>query len=246
VNIVVFDNEMMLAAALARRVGGAIRQRPSLVLGLPTGRTPLAFYAELRASGAADPIDWSGIRTFNLDEFLGLGAGDPLSYRTFMERELFAHVNLPAANIGFLDGRAADVVGECERYERAIREAGGIDLLVLGIGANGHIGFNEPGPSLQARAHPVRLADRSRADSAWWFRGDLGRVPTEALSMGIGTILDARSLVLIATGESKAEAVMGMIRGPLTTALPASFLQLHPNVTVMLDAGAAASLPDHP
>ncbi len=245
-NIVVFEHEVALASALARRVAGAVHGRPSLVLGLPTGRTPLAFYTELRAISAVDRLDWSRVRTFNLDEFVGLGAGDPLSYRTFMERELFGHVNLPASQVGFLDGRQADVAGECARYERAIRAAGGIELQILGIGANGHVGFNEPGPSLVARTHRARLLDQSRADNAWWFGGELRRVPAEALSMGIGTVLSAHSIVLMATGESKAEAVAGMIEGPVTTGLPASFLQLHGDVTVMLDEGAASRLAEPP
>jgi glucosamine-6-phosphate deaminase len=246
VNIVVFEHEVALASALARRVAEAIRARPAVVLGLPTGRTPLALYAQLRAVSAADGLDWSRVRTFNIDEFVGLGDGDPSSYRTFMERELFAHVNIPADHIGFLDGRQPDAAAECERYEKRIRAAGGIDLQVLGIGANGHVGFNEPGPSLVARTHRARLLDQSRADNAWWFGGELRRVPAEALSMGIGTLLGARAIVLMATGESKAEAVAGMIEGPVTSALPASFLQLHDEVTVMLDEGAASMLATRP
>lgn len=228
-----------MAEALARRIAEAIRGHPSLVLGLPTGRTPLALYAELRKLSADAGLDWSGVRTFNLDEFLGLGSRDEGSYRRFMERQLFEHVNLTPAHIHFLDGRADDAAEECARYERAIAAAEGLDLQILGIGANGHVGFNEPGPELIARTHRVRLLERSRADNAWWFGGDIGHVPTEALSMGMATILSAREIVLMATGEGKTEAVARMIEGPITTELPASFLQLHPNVTVMLDEAAA-------
>lgn len=241
-NIVVFDQEAALAQALARRVADAIAENPSLVLGLPTGRTPLALYAELRQLTRALGLDWSGVRTFNLDEFVGQGAGDDTSYRRFMDRQLFEHVNIAAPGIHFLDGRAADPVEECARYERAIANAGGIDIQLLGIGANGHIGFNEPGEALDARTHRATLLERSRADNAWWFGGELSRVPTEALSMGMATILGARAIVLMATGEGKADAVEAMVNGRLTTRLPASFLQLHPNVTVMVDEAAAAGL----
>lgn len=240
--IAVFDQEAALAAALARRVADAISRTPSLVLCLPTGRTPLALYAELRALTRAEDLDWSRVRTFNLDEFVGLGPDDETSYRRFMDRQLFEHVNLAPQAIHFLDGRAADPVEECARYERAIADAGGIDLQVLGIGANGHVGFNEPGESLDARTHRVTLLERSRADNAWWFGGELHKVPSEALSMGMATILGARAIVLMATGEGKAEAVEAMVKGRLTTRLPASFLQLHPDATVMLDEGAASGL----
>jgi glucosamine-6-phosphate deaminase len=241
VNLVVYDQTATLAAALAHRVADAIRQKPGLVLGLPTGRTPLALYEQLRALTASGAIDWSHVRTFNLDEFAGLDGRDERSYRRFMERQLFDHVNLPRTQIHFLDGRAPDAAAECERYERALSEAGGLDLQILGIGANGHVGFNEPGDALAARTHLARLHDQSRADNAWWFGEDVSEVPGEALSMGMATILSARAIVLMATGPAKSPAVAAMIGGPLTTRLPASFLQLHPNVTVMVDRAAAGA-----
>ncbi len=159
-----------------------------------------------------------------------------------MQERLFRHVNLKAANIGFPDGRAADLDEECLRYERAITAAGGMDLLILGIGANGHIGFNEPAEALAARTHRAVLEEESRAGNALWFRGEIERVPREALSMGMATILNARAIVLMATGEGKSEAIRGTLEGPVTTRLPASFLQLHPQVTVMLDEAAASAL----
>jgi glucosamine-6-phosphate deaminase len=212
-------------------------------LGLPTGRTPLDLYAELIRLTAAERVDWSNVRTFNLDEFVGLGAGDAGSYRTFMQDRLFGHIDIRPEHIGFLDGRAPDLDRECERYEHAIHAAGGLDLLVLGIGANGHIGFNEPAESLVARTHRVRLDERTRAANALWFSADLSRVPNEALTMGMATILSARAIVLIATGETKADAVTAMLYGGVTTAVPASFLQLHPQVSVMLDQSLADQLP---
>jgi glucosamine-6-phosphate deaminase len=235
-----FDNEAALARSLARRVADAIVGNPRLVLGLPTGRTPVTMYAELVRLTRDERIDWAQVRTFNLDEFVGLGDSQPGSYRAFMQARLFAHVNIPEEHIGFLDGRAPDPDAECDRYEHAIAAAGGIDLVILGIGANGHIGFNEPADILAARTHRVTLDDPTRAGNALWFGGDVEAVPREALTMGMGTILGARQIVLIATGEAKADAVCAMLEGGITTRLPASFLQLHPDVTVMLDAHAAA------
>lgn len=234
----VFPDAQALARDLAARVIRAIERQPSIVLGLPTGRTPQPFYAALRAQSAGAATDWSRVRTFNLDEFVGLDVDSPGSYRAYMERELFESVRMAGEHIGFPDGRAADLDAECDRYERAIAAAGGIDLMVLGIGANGHIGFNEPAPGLHARTHRARLEAGTRASNAELFGGDVGLVPVEALSMGMATILRSRAVVMIATGSEKAEAVERMLRGPITTALPASFLQLHPDVTVMLDLAA--------
>jgi glucosamine-6-phosphate deaminase len=234
-----FHDERALARELALRILDAIARTPSLVLGLPTGRTPRPLYAALREASPAAGADWSSVRTFNLDEFVGVDAADAGSYRTYMERELFAAVRVNPTHVGFLDGCAPDLDQECERYERAIIEAGGIDLMILGIGTNGHIGFNEPAAGLHARTHRARLQPGTRASNAAWFGGDVTRVPEEALSMGMATILRARSVVLMATGPKKAAAVEAMVRGPITTMLPASFLQLHPDVTVMVDREAS-------
>ena len=234
-----FENEDALAAALATRVLEAIVANPTLVLGLPTGRTPLALYRELRERRR---LDWSGVRTFNLDEFVGLDGSHPGSYRAFMQAELFDHVSIDPANIGMLNGRAADLKAECARYEAAIAAAGGIDLQLLGIGANGHIGFNEPADGLCAHTHIADLERGSREANGQWFGGDWTAVPSRALSMGMATILGARQIVLIATGAEKADAVYGMIEGLITPRLPASFLQVHPRVTVMLEETASIRL----
>jgi glucosamine-6-phosphate deaminase len=233
-----FETAAALAGALAERVRVAIEARPALVLGLPTGHTPLPFYAALRAETRARRIDWSRVRTFNLDEFVGLECAAPGSYRHYMDHELFGAVGIPAEHIGFLDGCAPDLDAECARYERAIAAAGGIDVMILGIGANGHIGFNEPAPELEPRTHRVRLLEATRAANRAWFDDRLESVPLEAVSMGMATILQSRQVVLIATGETKNKAVERMLNGPITTALPASFLQLHPNAAVMLDPAA--------
>jgi glucosamine-6-phosphate deaminase len=242
VKLEVYDSEEALARTLAATIAETIRRKPDIVLGLPTGRTPILLYRELVATTHATSLDWSRVRTFNLDEFVGLGDGVPGSYRRFMDDQLFRHVNIPPANVGFLNGRASDSDAECERYERAIASAGGIDLMLLGIGGNGHIGFNEPRHVLPARTHRVVLEEPTRAANALWFGGDLAAVPRAALSMGMATILNAREVVLVATGEGKADAVREMVAGGITTELPASFLQLHPHVTVMLDEDAAAGL----
>jgi glucosamine-6-phosphate deaminase len=237
-----FPNEDALAAALGRIITDTIRRLPGIVLGLPTGRTPLGLYAELVRLTELDQSDWFDVRTFNLDEFVGLAAHEPGSYRAFMQERLFRHVNIRPEHIGFLDGTALDLAAECERYDRAIAAAGGIDLLVLGIGANGHIGFNEPAEALVAPTHLVTLDTPTRAANALWFAGDVSRVPRKALTMGMATILAARAIVLIATGEAKADAVRAMLYGGVTTAVPASFLQLHPQVSVMLDQSLADQL----
>lgn len=235
-NIQRFTDEDTLAAALAARLITAIHQAPRLVLGLPTGRSPLALYSLLAARSVRERVDWSGVRTFNLDEFVGLGGADAGSYHAFMREALFDHIGIDPGHVNLLDGRANDLDAECARYERAIAGAGGIDIQVLGIGANGHIGFNEPGDSLQAKTHVATLQPGTREANAQLFGNDPDRVPPRALSMGMATILAAREIVLIATGEEKAAAVAGMVRGAITTRLPASFLQLHPRVTVMVDS----------
>jgi glucosamine-6-phosphate deaminase len=242
VDIRIFETPDQTAAALARRVSTALGDDPYIVLGLPTGRTPIATYVELRRLHAAGEADFSGASTFNLDEFAGVGASDPGSFRTFMDRQLFDAVNVRLEHIHFLNGAAADLDAECDRYEAAITGAGGIGLQLLGIGANGHIGFNEPADELVARTHRVTLAESTRRDNAALFGGDPAKVPREALSMGMGTILKAAKVILIAIGERKAQCVERMIHGPVTTRLPASFLQLHRHVELYLDRGAASRL----
>ena len=237
----VFPDEHALAESLARRIADLVAASPRLVLGLPTGRTPLALYRELSALHAKG-ADFSSVTTFNLDEFLGIPGTHPGSYRSFMEQHLFRNVNVRPENRHLLDGSALDSAAECARYEREIARAGGIDLMVLGIGTNGHIGFNEPARTLESRTHRVTLKPETRRSNATLFGGDPSSVPPEALSMGMATILHSRAIVLMATGSSKASCVERVVHGPLTTELPASFLQLHDDVDIMLDAAAAAQL----
>jgi glucosamine-6-phosphate deaminase len=242
VKISVFTNERLLARSLARRVAARVADNPRLVLGLATGRTPLPLYEEMAWLHAQDGTDYSRATTFNLDEFVGLPADHPGSYRTYMREHLFRHIDIPPRRTHFLDGQAADLDRECERFENLILRAGGIDLQILGIGDNGHIGFNEPASKLSPWSHRVRLKATSRRANAGFFGGDLGQVPREALSMGVATILRARSIVLIATGARKAAVIARMVAGPVTTQLPASLLQLHNDVDIMLDDAAATRL----
>lgn len=239
IRVTVFPSDRAAARALAERIANAVRVKPDLVLGLATGKTPVRLYQELVGLAKRKEIDFSRVRTFNLDEFLGIPASHPGSYRTFMDEHLFRPAGISEAQIHFLNGASADPQAECEGYEDAIVAAGGIDVQILGIGTNGHIGFNEPARELQARTHRVRLKPETRRSNAALFGGDPQAVPAEALSMGMATILQARAIVLLATGKSKAGCIAKTVNGPITTRLPASFLQLHHDVEVVLDGGAA-------
>jgi glucosamine-6-phosphate deaminase len=238
----IFRSADAAASALAHEIAAALRRTPTLTLGLPTGRTPIPLYRELARIHVDGGIDFSRATTFNLDEFAGVAASDPRSYHAFMQRHLFDRVNLPRRRINFLNGAAADFTKECARYERAIARAGGIDLQILGLGANGHIGFNEPARALVATTHRTRLTPTTRRANASLFGNRAAAVPHEALSMGMGTILRARRIVLLATGATKAGCVQRMLAGKVSTGVPASFLQLHGNAEVWLDRAAAGRL----
>jgi glucosamine-6-phosphate deaminase len=231
------------AAATAALVVEQLRKKPASVLGLPTGRTALPIYDALVGLHRAGHADFSQVHTVNLDEFVGLSSADPGSFRGFMQRQLFRHINVPADHVHFLAGDARDTEQECARFESLIAALGGIDLQLLGVGRNGHIGFNEPARDLQLRTHRVRLRPETRRANAGPFGGRVSEVPREALSIGMATILQAASIVLVALGGSKASAVASAFSGRISTDKPVSFLQLHPSVTVIVDRAAAASLP---
>lgn len=228
-------------------VGGAIADlatlRPAVVLGLATGSTPLAVYRDLARRVREGSLSLSHARAFLLDEYVGLAADHPERYRTFIARELEAHVDFaPGAVQGpDVSGQGADLLAACGAYEQAIREAGGIDVQLLGIGTDGHIGFNEPGSSLASRTRLKTLTDQTRKDNARFFPSP-DDVPRHVVTQGIGTILDARHLVLLAFGEAKAHAVAQAVEGPVTAMVPASALQLHPHATVVVDDPAASRL----
>jgi glucosamine-6-phosphate deaminase len=232
-----------LGRALAREIADAIAANPRLVLGLATGRTPIPLYDALIRLHAQGLVDFRRVTTFNLDEFLGVGPHDPRGYHAFMRRHLFDRVNVDPKRINFLNGAAADPAAECARYERAIARAGGIDIQILGLGVNGHIGFNEPARALAASTHRVRLKLATRRANTALFGHRVRSVPREALSMGMASIFRARRIVLVATGASKARCVTRMLAGTLTPTLPASLLQLHSHAEVWLDRPAARALP---
>lgn len=233
------DEGTALAAAVVRSV---VRKSSSAVLGLATGSTPLRLYRRLVAEYDSGDLSFRGCTTFNLDEYVGLPPDDPASYASYMSEHLFDRVDIDPENTHLPDGRSRDLLAACRDYEASIEAAGGIDLQVLGIGTNGHIGFNEPTGSLASRTWVKILSEETRRNNAADFAGDPERVPRYALTMGIATILDARHCLLLAWGKHKAEAVRQMIEGPLTAKCPASALQLHPRTTVVLDEQAAALL----
>jgi glucosamine-6-phosphate deaminase len=239
-DVAIFENGAAASLALAQRVVDALRQTPDLVLGLPAGRTPVATYAELCRLHSAGEADFSQATAFILDEFVGLGASHIGSFRRFVGDHFLSRVNLDPRRIHSLDG-LADPDVECERYDKAIAAQGGLHLLLLGIGVNGHVAFNEPAAALSAHTHRVTLLESTRLENAAPF-GAPDRVPGEALTIGMGTILRAGTVALIATGERKAKAVAGMLHGPVTTRLPASFLQLRHRVEIYLDRAAASAL----
>jgi glucosamine-6-phosphate deaminase len=243
-HIVVTSTPKAAAALTAEIVAGLLARHPSLVLGLPTGRTPVPFYRSLVGLHRGGRADFARATTFNLDEFLGVPAQHPGSYHAYMRTHLLDHVNLRRSHAHLPDGAAPDWRAEIDRYESALARAGGLDAVVLGIGRNGHVGFNEPADALDARTHRVRLHPATRRANAHLFGGRPRDVPEYALSMGIGTILQARLIVLLATGESKSRIVARALAGSITTRVPASLVRLHPAAVAILDRAAAAKLPD--
>lgn len=231
-----------LSREAGRIVASTVSTNPKVALGLATGSTMLGMYQELVRRHKEERLDFSQAVTFNLDEYLGLSAAHPQSFHRFMRENFFDHVNAPVSRIHIPDGTIAGGYEEyCDSYERAIREAGGIELQVLGIGRNGHIGFNEPTSSFASRTRLKVLTDETIADNRKFFEAGEA-MPQCAITMGIGTILEARKILILATGEAKAEAVERAIEGPITASVTASCLQLHADVTFVIDEGAASRL----
>ncbi|EMI53910.1 glucosamine-6-phosphate deaminase [Rhodopirellula sallentina] len=229
--------------AVADCISTILREKPTCVLGLATGSTPLEVYAELVRRHHDTGLDFAGATTFNLDEYVGLSPGHPQSYAHYMNEHLFGQVNVDRGRTHLPNTRADDLGQSAEQYEMLVRSAGGVDLQLLGIGTNGHIGFNEPGTAEDSVTRVVDLAASTIRSNSRFFR-DESDVPRRAITMGISTILRARKIVLLATGESKADAVADAVTGPVTTGNPASFLQNHADVHFVLDAAAAALLPE--
>jgi glucosamine-6-phosphate deaminase len=232
--------EMALTAAAI--VEQAVRAKPDAVLGLPTGNTPRGLYSELVRRHREEGLKLSAVRTFNLDELIGLGARDSLSYRAYMQVSLFRHVDVLPENIHIPRGASGtDFEEESKAYECEIRQAGGVDLLVCGVGTNGHIAFNEPGSAFDSRTRAVDLAPETLNGLRIQFP-DETELPRRAITMGIGTILEARRVICLASGQRKAVAVARALDGPVTVGVPASALQLHADTTVILDREAASLL----
>ncbi len=227
----------------ARHIAAILRRQPTATLGLATGSSPLALYAELIRLHREEGLSFQHVTTFNLDEYLGLPPSHPSSYHTFMWQNLFRHINVNPARVFIPSGKveASDLDKYCARYEEEIRKAGGIDLQVLGIGGNGHIGFNEPGSSLSSRTRIKTLAPQTMEDNRRHFDAN-DPVPLHVITMGIGTILEAGEICLLGFGEKKAQAVAAAVEGPLSSYVPASALQLHQKAVVYLDEAAASHL----
>ena len=239
---VIVENDLAgVSRGGARFVAQLIRRKPTCVLGLATGSTPLGMYAELIRMHREEGLDFSRVVTFNLDEYVGLGPAHPQSYRFFMQHHLFDHLNIDPRNTHVPDGRALDFEAYCEHYEKMIRDEGGIDLQVLGIGSDGHIAFNEPGSSLGSRTRLKTLTEETVRDNARFF-GSEEAVPRLAITMGVGTILESRQCLLLACGSAKARAIRDTIEGPVTAQVTASALQLHRDVVAVLDQEAARLL----
>ncbi len=239
--IILQDTPAAASRIAARYVAQKIRENPGCVLGLATGSTPLLLYSELIRLYDAGEIDFADVQTFNLDEYVGLAGDHPASYRHFMDENLFRRINIPREKTHVPDGLAKDIPRSCEEYEWAIAEAGGIEVQILGIGSDGHIGFNEPSSSLRSRTRIKTLTENTIRDNARFFDSP-DEVPRHCITMGVGTIMESREVVLLAFGEHKARAIAEAFEGPVSAMNPASVLQLHPVVKVFLDEGAAREL----
>lgn len=225
----------------AEIVAEVVREKPDCVLGLATGSTPIGLYKELIRMHKEEGLDFSRVRTFNLDEYYGLALDHPQSYRYFMHQYLFDYINIPPQNINVPSGLVKGVKAYCAHYEQIIKEAGGIDIQVLGIGGDGHIGFNEPGSSLASRTRLVALNEWTIKDNARFFEGEED-VPRFAITMGVGTIMEARRCLLLAYGSKKAKAIAQAVEGPITSQITASALQMHPDTIVIVDEEAASEM----
>jgi len=245
--VVILEDAEEVGRAGADAVAQHVETDPEAVLGLATGSSPLRIYRELAARVRRGELSLARCRAFLLDEYVGLPADHPESYRNVIMRELVDHVDIDPDNVRVPDGLASDIDEECAGYEQAIADAGGVDVQLLGIGTTGHIAFNEPGSSLVSRTRIKTLIAQTRRDNARFFDGDVDAVPRHVITQGLGTILGAEHLVLVATGEGKAAAIAAAVEGPLTASCPGSVLQLHPHVTLVVDeeAGSRLARADH-
>ena len=235
---VIIDSSENIAKLAAQQYVDLIAAKPNAIIGGATGSTPLPLYAELVRLNKEGKISFKNVKSFNLDEYVGLDGSHDQSYRYFMDNNLFNYIDIDKKNTRVPDGINTEIAAE---YDKEIQAAGGIDLQLLGIGVDGHIGFNEPGTPWDSITHVVELEQNTREVNSRFFKS-IDEVPTHAVTMGIKTVMNARSIIMIATGESKAEIIAKAINGPITEAVPASILQLHPFVTVYVDHAAAKLL----
>ncbi|MBE3592427.1 MAG: glucosamine-6-phosphate deaminase [Thermoanaerobacter sp.] len=235
-----YDEMSKKAAEIVKK---QIKEKHNTVLGLATGSTPLGMYKLLIEMYKRGEIDFSNVITFNLDEYIGLSPDHPQSYHYFMFHNFFNHINVKKENVHIPNGIAEDLEEECRKYEGEIEKAGGIDLQILGIGVNGHIGFNEPEESIETKTHVVTLTEDTINANKRFFKS-AEEVPRKAITMGLGSIMKAKKIVLLASGKNKAEAIKETIKGQLTTKVPATVLALHPDVTIIIDKEAASLIPD--
>ena len=244
--VIIRPTAVAASRLVARLVAKELRARPSLVLGLATGRTMEGVYALLSGLHRAEGLDFSHCQTFNLDEYIGLAASDRHSYRHYMDQHLFSRVNIPRDRTHLPNGTAQDLRAESVRYEELIRDAGGIDLQLLGLGEAGHIGFNEPLSALLSRTREKALTPTTRKQNAALFGGRLAAVPKRAITMGVGTILESRRCLLLVTGAAKSRVLAKAVEGPISSMITASALQLHARCTVIVDRSAARHLKGKP
>ena len=240
--VVITENAAQIGTIAADAIEALLTRKPAAVLGLATGSSPMAIYDELAARCDAGRVSFRHARGFTLDEYVGLPADHPERYRTVIDTVFVNRVDFEPGAVAGPDGLAQDIPAACAAYEAAIDAAGGIDLQILGIGTDGHIGFNEPGSSLASRTRIKTLTRQTRIDNARFFGDDVDKVPTHCLTQGLGTIMAARHVVLVALGRAKAEAVHQLVEGPVSAMWPATILQHHPHVTVLLDGSAARRL----
>lgn len=240
----IFDDSTELAKAAAQHFAGVMSASAHKVVGVATGSSPLAFYEELRAMNRAGEFSLEGYTAFALDEYIGIDADHPERYRNVLRTELVGadKTGLREEDLMTPDGSAADPVEAARIYDQQIREAGGITLQILGIGSDGHIGFNEPAGSLMSRTHVEMLTRKTREDNARFFDGDINKVPTRCITQGLGTIMEAKETLLIATGEGKADAIFELVEGAVSAKWPATILQMHQNTTIYIDRAAASKL----
>ena len=245
--VIIRDNQHEASIWAAHHIANAIKAKAAVtgepfVLGLATGSTPIETYAELIRMYKAGEISFKNVVTFNMDEYVGLPVEHPESYHSFMYKYLFDHIDIPRANIHILDGNAPDLKAECDQYEKSIAAAGGVDLFLGGVGEDGHLAFNEPYSSLQSRTRVMTLTYDTLLVNSRFFENDINKVPKQAMSVGVATVLDSREVLILAFGHKKARAIQQAVEGPMTHVVTLSALQNHPCGTVVVDELAAGEL----